>query len=122
MGNNASGKLGNGTTTSQTTPVQIGTATNWSGIAAGADFSLAVRSDGTLWAWGANGNGQLGNGTTTSQSSPVQIGADTTWRAVSAGSSFSAASARTAPSGHGGITRAGSSATAPPRTRPRRYG
>jgi uncharacterized repeat protein (TIGR01451 family)/fimbrial isopeptide formation D2 family protein len=31
--------------------------------AAGRDFSLAVKSDGTVWAWGDNGEGQLGNGT-----------------------------------------------------------
>lgn len=31
-------------------------------VAAGTDFSLALRSDGTLWSWGSNANGQLGRG------------------------------------------------------------
>jgi alpha-tubulin suppressor-like RCC1 family protein len=62
-GNNGSGQLGDGTTTNQTTPAQIGALTTWKAIAAGTGFTLALRSDGTLWAWGNNSSGQLGNGT-----------------------------------------------------------
>jgi hypothetical protein len=43
-------------------PVQVGTATNWRAVAAGSGQSLALRADGTLWAWGINGHGQLGLG------------------------------------------------------------
>ena len=42
-------------------------------VAAGGSHSLAVREDGTVWAWGSNFNGRLGDGTTTSRSSPVQV-------------------------------------------------
>ncbi len=42
-------------------------------VSAGGSHSLAVKSDGTLWAWGDNYYGQLGNGNTTDQHSPVQI-------------------------------------------------
>ena len=47
-------------------------------IAAGGSHSLAVRSDGTVWAWGSNVSGQLGNGCTlgtncNSSSTPVQV-------------------------------------------------
>lgn len=42
-------------------------------IAAGALHSLAVRSDGTVWAWGWNESGQVRDGTTTSRSTPVQV-------------------------------------------------
>ena len=42
-------------------------------IAAGITHSMAIMSDGNLWAWGDNRFGQLGNGTTTNQSSPVRI-------------------------------------------------
>jgi alpha-tubulin suppressor-like RCC1 family protein len=42
-------------------------------IAAGGAHSLAIRSDGTLWAWGFNKRGQLGDGTTTHRHSPVQV-------------------------------------------------
>ena len=45
-------------------------------VSAGENFSVALKSDGTVWTWGANENGQLGNGTKgkeTSQYSPVQV-------------------------------------------------
>ncbi len=37
------------------------------------DFSLAVKADGTLWAWGCNGHGQLGNGKTKNSAKPVKV-------------------------------------------------
>ena len=41
-----------------------GVLTSMVAIAAGETHSLALRSDGTVWAWGYNGYGQLGDGTT----------------------------------------------------------
>jgi alpha-tubulin suppressor-like RCC1 family protein len=52
---------------------------------------LAVRSDGTLWAWGANTNGQLGDGTKVSKDLPNQIGVRTNWARGFAGGSHSLA-------------------------------
>ena len=66
-------------------PVQIGSLTTWAKIAAGNNFSAAVKTDGTLWTWGSNNYGQLGDNTSTSKSSPVQVGALTTWANVSCG-------------------------------------
>ena len=43
------------------------------GIAAGYFHSLAVKIDGTVWAWGKNDRGQLGDGTTTDRTTPVQV-------------------------------------------------
>jgi alpha-tubulin suppressor-like RCC1 family protein len=63
----------------------------WSTIAAGSSHSMAIQSDGTLWAWGDNQYGQLGDGTNLSKSSPTQIGIATNWRAVSAGSNHTVA-------------------------------
>jgi alpha-tubulin suppressor-like RCC1 family protein len=42
-------------------------------VAAGANHTLALKPDGTVWAWGYNGYGQLGNNSNTSSSSPVQV-------------------------------------------------
>jgi alpha-tubulin suppressor-like RCC1 family protein len=43
------------------------------GISAGAYYSLAVRRDGTVWAWGTNGTGKLGDGTFTDRPYPVRV-------------------------------------------------
>jgi alpha-tubulin suppressor-like RCC1 family protein len=66
-------------------PTQIGTDTNWTYISAGIEHTVAIREDGSLWAWGNNFSGQLGNGSTTFEDAPVQIGTDTNWRSVVAG-------------------------------------
>lgn len=80
-----SGQLGNGTTTpNRSSPIQLGTLTNWAQISAGAQYFVAVKTDGTLWSWGVNNTGQLGDGTTVSKSSPVQIGTLTNWAYVDA--------------------------------------
>ena len=46
---------------------------------------MAVKTDGTLWAWGANSKGPLGQNNRTKYSSPVQVGSDATWIDVFAG-------------------------------------
>ena len=85
-GSNQEGMLGSGNTTARSSPVQVGSLTTWNSVRAGAlaglgfrGFTVASKTDGTLWSWGYNGFGQLGLGDTTSRSSPVQIGALTTW-------------------------------------------
>lgn len=83
-GTNTSGKIGDGTTTTRTSPVQIGSGTNWAKVSAGTSHSVGIKTDGTLWAWGSNSNGRLGDGTTTTRTSPVQIGSDNTWIQVEA--------------------------------------
>jgi hypothetical protein len=94
-GKNSNGELGDGTILLKNTPVQIGTASNWKEISASIDgiysFTLGIRTDGTLWAWGSNHRGQLGDGTEIPRSSPVQIGTDTDWKTVTAGLSHSVA-------------------------------
>ena len=73
-GRNLEGQLGNGTTTNSTTPIGV---SNLSGdvkeIDGGVYYSLALKSDGTVWAWGYNDHGQLGSGTNTSSTTPVQV-------------------------------------------------
>jgi alpha-tubulin suppressor-like RCC1 family protein len=94
-GMNSSGELGNGnnntTNPSNYIPAQIGTATNWKLVSAGRQHSLAIKTDGTLWAWGLNDYGQLGDGTTINKSIPFQIGTGNNWKSVTAGNWFSTA-------------------------------
>jgi alpha-tubulin suppressor-like RCC1 family protein len=93
-GYNISGRLGDGTTTNKSSPVQIGALTNWSSVSAGSRGGLSIKTDGTLWGWGSGYGGFIGDGTTTDRSSPVQIGAETTWSVVSAMNVFSAATVK----------------------------
>lgn len=72
-GSNTYGQLGDGTTTGKINPIQIGSSTNWSFIAAGGAFSLALNDDGELWTWGANFFGQLGDGSFNPKSIPTLI-------------------------------------------------
>ena len=65
--------------------IPIAAPTTWQAVAAGWKHTLAIGSDGTLWAWGDNAYGKLGDGTTTQRNNPVKIGADNTWEAVAAG-------------------------------------
>jgi alpha-tubulin suppressor-like RCC1 family protein len=85
-GNNNVGQLGDGTTILKNVPIQIDTSTNWQNIeAAIGQHSLAIKTNGTLWAWGNNNVSQLGDGTITNRSSPIQIGMDTDWQNIAAG-------------------------------------
>ena len=84
-GNNAFGYLGNNTITSYSSPIQVGTLTNWRYVAASVNHVAAVKTDGTLWAWGYNALGGLGNGSIAYYSSPIQVGALTTWQYVACG-------------------------------------
>jgi alpha-tubulin suppressor-like RCC1 family protein len=74
-GLNNAGQLGNGTTTNSETPVQVKlpggvTAT---AIACGLYHSLALGSDGNVYAWGDNTYGELGNGTTANSDIPIKV-------------------------------------------------
>jgi alpha-tubulin suppressor-like RCC1 family protein len=83
-GNDGSGDLGLNSRVNRSSPTQVGTDTNWSDkIARGANHGLAIKTDGTLWAWGLNfGSGSLGTNNGFSRSSPVQVGTNTNWQKV----------------------------------------
>jgi alpha-tubulin suppressor-like RCC1 family protein len=83
-GNNGSGRLGLNDTANRSSPVQIGALTNWTKVSAIANYGcVAIKTDGSLWSWGAGSSGRLGLGDVENRSSPVQVGALTTWSQVS---------------------------------------
>ena len=78
-GNNRYGQLGNNTTTQRNTPVPVpkpaGAPTDFTYVQAyaGGQHSLAIGSDGYVYAWGLNDHGQLGNNTKSNSSTPVRV-------------------------------------------------
>ena len=91
-GANGLGQLGDGTLIDRD-PKQIADNSDgsWIAVSAGYSHSLALRADGSLWAWGNGGSGALGDGTTDSHLTPTRIGNGNDWVAVSAGGSHSMA-------------------------------
>lgn len=87
-GGAASGQLGQNNTVNKSSPTQVGTK-DWISISAGNSFTVAVNSDGTLWAWGQNDAYQLGLYDAIYRSSPVQVTSMSNWSSVSAGASHS---------------------------------
>lgn len=81
--------LGDATIAESLVPIRIGTATDWETISVGSNHSLALKTNGTIWAWGYNLNGQLGNGNSSILLSPTIIGTDTDWISISAGGNSS---------------------------------
>jgi hypothetical protein len=75
--------LGNGSTNASFLPTQVGTDTDWAFIEGDAKSSFAIKTNGTLWAWGENLWGQMGNGNQTDLLVPTQIGTATDWSMVS---------------------------------------
>ena len=60
-------------------------------IASGGEHALALRTDGTVWAWGRNIDGELGNGTNTSSNVPLRVTALSDVAAIAAGRTHSLA-------------------------------
>ncbi len=83
-GYGGSGRLGNASTVSVSTPVTtFAGGTNWKQVRAGSNHTAAIKTDGTLWTWGNGGNGRLGNASTVSVSTPVTTFAGgTNWKQV----------------------------------------
>ncbi|MCD9616088.1 MULTISPECIES: RCC1 domain-containing protein [Chryseobacterium] len=83
-GTGFNGQLGNGATPINTlVPVQVGTDTDWKLVAMGQYHTIALKNNGTLWAWGGNALGQLGIGNNIDVSIPHQIGTENDWKAIS---------------------------------------
>jgi len=98
-GANQSGQLADGTTNDRPTPRRIEPAGVWEQVSAsrnaetatGEGHFLAIRENGTLWAWGENASGQLGLGDTEDRQTPTQVTGSADWIDVAAGGAFSMA-------------------------------
>lgn len=101
-GNNGNGALGNGSTTQSNVPVAVDTtgvlaAKSITAVASGQFHSIALASDGTLYAWGDNNSSQLGLGfASVGSTTPVAVDmtgalAGKTITAIAAGNTFSLA-------------------------------
>ena len=80
------GQSGTNNLTVYSSPVQIGSGTDWSLVSVGRYITAAIKTNGTLWTWGRNLYADLGLNDTNHRSSPTQVGSDTNWSKVSAGS------------------------------------
>ena len=87
-GDNGFSELGNGTTVATSTPSQVSSLSGVVAIADGCcddEFSLSLKSDGTVWAWGGNGFGELGVGTNVPSSTPIAVSSLSGVIAIAAG-------------------------------------
>jgi alpha-tubulin suppressor-like RCC1 family protein len=86
-GRNAEGQLGDNTSTERLIPVTtFAGGTNWKQVSMGDRYTVAIKTDGTLWTWGYNYNAQLGINNTDIRSVPVTTFAGgTNWKQVACG-------------------------------------
>jgi len=86
-GAGSNGALGNASTTDRSTPVTtFAGGANWKQISLGDLDTVAIKTDGTLWTWGAGDYGVLGNNQTTNKSTPVTTFAGgNNWKQVACG-------------------------------------
>jgi len=87
-GFNASGSLGDGTTTNSQSPVQVFSAVTFASISIGATgtHACALSTTGEAYCWGDNTYGQVGNGTSSGGvSSPVTVSTGLTFATITAG-------------------------------------
>ena len=92
-GSGTDGQLGTNNRIHISSPVQtIAGGTNWKQVSCTCGTTAAVKTDGTLWVWGANTTGNLGTDDIIHRSSPVQtVAGGTNWKQVSCGEYSTAA-------------------------------
>ena len=83
-GSNLYGSLGVGSMINNVNVfTQIGSANNWKEITPSENFTVALKTDNTIWGWGQNDGYQMGNGTCcNNQLSPILISAETDWKQI----------------------------------------
>ena len=101
------GRLGDGTTDIRRTPSLVSNLTGVSALAGGNTHTLALGSDGSVWAWGAGNVGQLGDGANVTRLSPVPVGGLVGVTAIAAGGNHSLALRSDGTAWAGGLGTAG---------------
>ena len=87
------GQLGTNNLISRSTPVTtFAGGNNWKSVACGESYTVAIKTDGSLWTWGRNANGGLGTNDSTSRSTPVTtLYGGNNWKSASNGDFHTAA-------------------------------
>jgi hypothetical protein len=116
-GGNTHGQVGDGTTLSRLSPVQVPGLGSPRMVSASRWFSLAQLTDGSVWAWGVNTEGQLGQGSLASSATAVRIPGLSRIRSIAAGTAHGIAIDVFGSAWGGGHT---ASASSPPPARPPR--
>lgn len=80
-GDDSAGELGDGGSTAQTSPQQVGSGTGWTRVSAGRYYTCGIQS-GALYCWGFDDHGELG--LASASGTPAQVGSDTDWTEISA--------------------------------------
>ena len=100
-GSNNLGQLGIGGNNQKNIPVQIGSENDWKQVSIGGAtelindhqgaYVLAIKNDGSLWAWGNNSHGQLGTGNKLNSATPIRVGNSNDWKQTCASINTSSA-------------------------------
>ena len=90
-GPNTDGTLGLGDTVNRAEETRVGMAANWKMVCAGGGFALAIKTDGSLWAWGKGADGALGPGDTSNRTTPTRVGSGNDWAVVNCGTNHTMA-------------------------------
>ena len=88
FGTNTYGQFGDGSPINEprTSPEPVSGLTNVTQIAGGREHVLALRTDGTVWAWGSNAKGQIGDGSSVlTRPQPVSVAGLNSIEAIAAG-------------------------------------
>jgi len=96
-GNGGSGRIGDGAQYGRCSPVrEICSATDWCGVSANRAHTVAIKTSGQIWGWGAGTCGAIGVGSNSFSFSPVrEFCSATDWCQVNTSNAYSTAAIKT---------------------------